>query len=92
MNATAEIDRAGRLVIPKKLRDALHITPGTRLVLREEGQRLIVEPESRPRGLYMKKGTLVYDSGVPPHQAEVDWAAEDRERRMHTLLNELAGS
>lgn len=91
MNAIAEIDRAGRLVVPKKLREALHLTPGTRLMLHDDGQRLIVEPEGKPRGLYMKNGTLVYDSGVSPQASEVDWAAEDRERRMKKLLGDLAG-
>ena len=34
MNAIAEIDKAGRVVVPKKFRDALHLVPGTRLSLR----------------------------------------------------------
>ena len=92
MNGKAEIDAAGRFVVPKKLREALHLSPGTALLLHEEGGRLIVEPESKPRGLYMKKGTLVYDSGLAVQSSETDWAAEDRDRRMKMLLRDLGRS
>jgi AbrB family looped-hinge helix DNA binding protein len=85
MNATAEIDKAGRLVVPKKLREALHLVPGTRLTLYQEGDRLVVEPEPRPRGLYMKRGTLVYDPGPAPAADAVEWVREDREARMRSF-------
>jgi AbrB family looped-hinge helix DNA binding protein len=42
MNAIVEIDKAGRIVVPKKLRDDLHLIPGT---------RLRIERERRPAGL-----------------------------------------
>ena len=89
MNAIAEIDKAGRLVVPKKMREALHLVPGTRVVLRKEGEAIVLEPESKPRGLYMKKGTLVYDAGPVPPTDAVDWVAEDREARMRALLATL---
>jgi AbrB family looped-hinge helix DNA binding protein len=88
MNATAEIDKAGRVVVPKRLREALHLVPGTRLILHQEGDRLVIEPESKPRGLYMKKGTLVYDVGPAPPSNAVDWIAEDREARMKAVLGD----
>jgi AbrB family looped-hinge helix DNA binding protein len=86
MNAIVEIDKAGRVVVPKRLREALHLVPGTRLSLHQEGDRLVIQPESRPRGLYMKKGTLVYDAGPVPPSNVVDWIAEDREARVKTVL------
>src|ERR1035437_1790986 len=85
MNATVEIDKAGRLVVPKKMRESLHLVPGTRLSLRLEGERLVVEPEGRRRGLYMDRGTLVYDAGPVPPSDVVEWIAEDREARMKHL-------
>jgi AbrB family looped-hinge helix DNA binding protein len=92
MNAIAEIDKAGRVVVPKKLREALHLVPGTRLSLRLEGERIVVEPESKPRGLYMKKGTLVYDAGPGPATDAVEEVANAREARMHAILSDIAGS
>jgi AbrB family looped-hinge helix DNA binding protein len=88
MNATAEIDKAGRLVVPKKLRDALHLVPGTRLVLHQEGQSLVVEHEAKPRGLYMKNGMLVYDSGIPLPPDHVDWIEQNRDDRAEELMGE----
>jgi AbrB family looped-hinge helix DNA binding protein len=88
MNAIAEIDKAGRVVVPKRLREALHLVPGTRLMLHQEGDRLVIQPESKPRGLYLKKGTLVYDVGPAPPSNAVDWIAEDREARMKAVLGE----
>ncbi|HUD21411.1 MAG TPA: AbrB/MazE/SpoVT family DNA-binding domain-containing protein [Acidobacteriaceae bacterium] len=92
MNAIAEIDKAGRVVVPKKLRDALHLVPGTRLSLRLDGERLLIEPESKPRGLYMDRGTLVYDAGPGPATDAVDEIAKARAARMQAILSDIAGS
>jgi AbrB family looped-hinge helix DNA binding protein len=82
MNAITEIDKAGRLVVPKKMRDALHLVPGTRLTLIQKGNAIVVQTEAKPRGLYRENGILVFDSGqaVPPDS--VDWLKADREERM----------
>ena len=92
MNAIAEIDKAGRVVVPKKMRDVLHLHPGTRLHLRQEGETIVIEPESKPRGLYMKKGTLVYDAGPGPATDAVDEVAKSRDARMEAILSDIAGS
>jgi AbrB family looped-hinge helix DNA binding protein len=88
MNAIAEIDKAGRVVVPKKLREALHLVPGTRLNLRQEGESLVIELQTASRGLYMKRGTLVYDAGPVPPSNAVDWVAEDREARIKSLAGD----
>jgi AbrB family looped-hinge helix DNA binding protein len=88
MNATAEIDKAGRLVVPKKLRDALHLVPGTRVVLRQEGDAIVVEPEVKHRGLYMKNGFLVYSIGRPLPPDHVDWVEQNRDERAGELMGE----
>ena len=81
MNAIVEIDKAGRLVVPKKVRDELHLVPGTRLTLQQNGQTITLEPESKPRGLYRERGMLVYDTGRPVPPEAVHWLNEDREER-----------
>jgi AbrB family looped-hinge helix DNA binding protein len=41
---TTTIDGAGRLVVPKPMRERLHLTRGSRVRIRDEGQRLVLEP------------------------------------------------
>jgi AbrB family looped-hinge helix DNA binding protein len=88
MDAITEIDKAGRLVVPKKMRDALHLVPGTRMVLHQEGESIVLQTESRPRGLYMKKGTWVYDAGVTFSGDIQDWIEKDRDDRMRSILGD----
>jgi len=45
MKTTAQMDQAGRLVVPKAFRDALRLRPGDRLRVRTEGDSLVLEPE-----------------------------------------------
>lgn len=90
MDAITQIDKAGRVVVPKRLRESLHLVPGTRLSLRLDGERLLIEPENARRGLYMKKGTLVYDAGPGPATDAVDEVARVRNERMEAILSDLA--
>ncbi len=85
MSATAEFDKAGRIVVPKKLRDSLHLVAGTRVTFRQQHGEIVIAPVARPRGLYMKNGIPVYDTGrtLPPEH--VNWVEQDREDRAEEL-------
>ena len=63
MNAIVEIDKAGRIVVPKKLRDALNLVPGTRLRIERSGDRLVFEPAVSEPQLIMKDGMWVVSGG-----------------------------
>ncbi|MGO9318675.1 MAG: AbrB/MazE/SpoVT family DNA-binding domain-containing protein [Terracidiphilus sp.] len=63
MNATVEIDKAGRIVVPKKLRDELQLVAGTRLRIERSGDRLVVEPLFSEPQLVMKDGMWVVSGG-----------------------------
>jgi AbrB family looped-hinge helix DNA binding protein len=65
MNAIVEIDKAGRIVIPKKMRDALHLTPGTRLRVERTGESLTLEPDFPEPRLEMRDGFPVIVGGPP---------------------------
>ncbi len=88
MDAIAEIDKAGRLVVPKKMRDAMHLVPGTRLTLRKDGDAIVMEREAKPRGLCLKNGILVYDVGPTLPVGHVDWVERNREERADALMGE----
>lgn len=53
------VDDAGRLVIPKALREAAGITPGAPLEIRFRDGRLEIEPEPVAVELVEKEGLLV---------------------------------
>jgi AbrB family looped-hinge helix DNA binding protein len=57
MNTTVEIDKAGRIVVPKRLRDALHLTPGTRLKIDRYGNNITLMPSAAEAQLVIENGT-----------------------------------
>lgn len=56
MATTVEIDKAGRIVVPKKLRDDLHLVPGTRLTIERSGDRLTLVPSAVTAQLVIENG------------------------------------
>jgi AbrB family looped-hinge helix DNA binding protein len=83
VNAIVEIDKPGRIVVPKRLRDALHLTPGTRLKVERSGDGLVLEQDFPEPKLEMIDGLWVMSGG--PRLAADDVNAmidEQRERRM----------
>ena len=56
------IDSAGRIVVPKPLRDALGLTPGTALDVSSYGAGLTIVPRGRTAQLVREGGALVADS------------------------------
>jgi AbrB family looped-hinge helix DNA binding protein len=57
MRTTVTIDGAGRIVVPRKLRDELHLVAGTMLQLERLGDRLTLTPTMREARLEIDKGT-----------------------------------
>lgn len=64
MSTIVEIDKAGRIVVPKKLRDALHLAPGTQLKVERSGDGLVLRPSSTQAQLVIENGVpLIYAAG-----------------------------
>ncbi len=83
MNATVEIDRAGRIVVPKKFRDALHLKPGTLLKIERAGEQLVLEQDFPEPRLERRGGVLVLVNGSLLSGEDVNRSIEEeRERRM----------
>lgn len=53
------VDKLGRVVIPKKVREHLHLHPGVRLRLREEGEGFYLEALHEDPPLAEENGVLV---------------------------------
>ena len=59
------IDRAGRIVIPKPLRDELALTPGDTLELESSGESITLRPARAAVALTKEKGVWVFRTGEP---------------------------
>src|SRR2546423_13237304 len=79
----AVIDRAGRIVVPKPLRQALGLRPGQPLEIRAGDGRLEIEIASTPMKLRKRgKGLVaVPDAKLPPLTAEQGRGTLGRVRR-----------
>ena len=64
----ATIDAAGRIVVPKALRQALRLRPGQALEIRAHDGRLEIEPAPTPMRLKKrgKHSVAVADQPLPP--------------------------
>ncbi len=71
--STTVLSSKGQLVIPKELREALHLRSGDQLTVTQEGTRLVLEPvRSAAAKLVKKKGrtVLVAPSDAPEMTVE----------------------
>ncbi len=59
------IDQAGRIIVPKPLRDALRLEGGTTLEIRARGGRLELEPVAVPMRLVRRGKGLVATTDEP---------------------------
>jgi len=65
MNTNLTIDKAGRIVLPKPVRDRLQIAPGDQLRIEIGDDRIILRPARGAAQLRKKRGVWVYRSDEP---------------------------
>ena len=65
MTMRITIDRAGRVMIPKVLRDKLDLAPGDTLELENAGENMTLRPLRAASPLTKEKGVWVFRSGQP---------------------------
>ena len=82
MTMRITIDRAGRVVIPKVLRDKLDLAPGDTLELENAGENMTLRPLRAASPLTKEKGVWVFRSGQPlPSTATDEVIADIRHER-----------
>jgi len=65
MTTKLTIDGAGRVVIPKPLRDELDLAPGDTLELETAGESITLRPTRGTAPLTKEKGVWVFRTGYP---------------------------
>ncbi len=78
------VDKAGRIVLPKPLREELQLMPGDPLEIESAGETLTLRPMRGSAPLTKKNGIWVYRTGEPISQEEV----EDTLRRVRSERDE----
>ena len=82
------IDKGGRVVVPKELRDRFHLLPGTEVEITADSDGIRVRPRDSEPSLIRKHGFLVHHG---PETAEIDvvsFITSEREGRSRDIVAE----
>ena len=85
MNGKTTIDSAGRIIIPKPIRDELHLRPGDLLELESGGEQITLRPVRAKATLKKEYGIWVYQ-GEPTDLSIVDLTGRVREERIREII------
>lgn len=89
MHTRLVIAKAGRIVIPKLLREELHLEPGDGLEMDSAGEEIILRPVRGTGALTKEHGVWVFHSGEPLAEAATDGMLQQiREGRDDANLGE----
>jgi AbrB family looped-hinge helix DNA binding protein len=72
MNSRLVIDKAGRIVIPKPLREKLHLEPGDALEMESTGEQITLKPVRGTGPLTKEHGVWVFHAGLPLSASATD--------------------
>jgi AbrB family looped-hinge helix DNA binding protein len=89
MNTKVHLDQAGRVVLPKKIRERFRLHGGDTLTLEVKGDAIELRPQKPAVQLRRVKGVLVLVSNMSL-RAEGDMVAESRDERIEELARGAA--
>jgi len=87
MHSKLTLDKTGRIVLPKPLRDQMELVPGDTLELESSGEEITLRPVRGSVPLRKKRGIWVYRVGEPLTDSVVRKTADQvrREREEQIL-------
>ena len=92
MRSRLRIDQAGRVVLPKRVRDELQLLPGDMLDLRSQDDQIVLRPVHGATTLRKERGIWVRRTGKPLSAEAVDDALrrgrQERESRLWVGIDE----
>ena len=80
MTTKLTVDKVGRIVLPKPVRDKLLLAPGDELELESLDDRITLRPLRGTAQLRKKRGVWVFHCGVPLSASTVDETIEQVRR------------
>lgn len=83
MRGKVILDRAGRVVLPKPLRDELRLSPGDTLDLTVTGDAVTLRPSRGATPLQKERGVWVFRTGEPLTASETDEALREIRAQRH---------
>ncbi|TVR90884.1 MAG: AbrB/MazE/SpoVT family DNA-binding domain-containing protein [Spirochaetaceae bacterium] len=86
MNVT--IDRLGRIVVPKQVRDRFHLVAGTSLELEVESDGIRIRPLHQEPALQRKQGVLIHHGPETVSLDMAEFVNRDRANRDTDLVAE----
>jgi len=86
MTTNLVLDKAGRVVIPKLLREELNLAAGDSLQLESHGEQIMLRPVRAAMPIRKEEGVWVYRSGKPASSSIEALIEEGREERHLTNL------
>ena len=82
---TLKMDKAGRVILPKPLRDRLGLHGGSDLEIAVTPEGVILKPTVHQPSLIKKRGLWVHTGKLPPGFDLVKATRDDREDRIQKL-------
>jgi AbrB family looped-hinge helix DNA binding protein len=82
---TLKIDKAGRVILPKPVRDRLGLHAGSDLEIQETAEGVVLRPVGQRPSLVKKGSFWVHTGEIPPGYDILKAVDEDREERMRRI-------
>ena len=82
-----KIDKFGRIVLPKKIRDDMGLSPGTSIKITETPDKIILEPEHSGSAVKEKQGLYVYSGETVGDLTDV--IGSNRRKRIDSLAKDI---
>jgi AbrB family looped-hinge helix DNA binding protein len=82
---TLKMDKAGRVILPKPVRDRLGLHEGSDLEIQETSEGVTLKPIERRPSMFKKQGLWVHGGKLPPGFDIVKAIRDDREDRIRKL-------